>query len=148
MNDPDASWRRCDQCGFEYVLRRGRWAAALESPRLPALASFAARPGTPASLVGATVLTMKLKLAAALVVLPLGVWFLPGLFDESQPVKLADEEMLNTLNGRIKSKTLKNRQGQMVEHELSEALVREDGQCVYLVDDGIPNMLIDERVDL
>ena len=38
----NASWRRCDQCGFEYVLRRGRWAAALESPRLPALASFAA----------------------------------------------------------------------------------------------------------
>ena len=33
MNDPDASWRRCDQCGFEYVLRRGRWAAALESNR-------------------------------------------------------------------------------------------------------------------
>lgn len=65
-----------------------------------------------------------------------------------QPIKLADEALLSTLNGQIKAKTLKNRQGQMVEAELSEALVRDDGKCVYLVDDGIPNMLIDERVDL
>ena len=68
--------------------------------------------------------------------------------ENHQPVKLADEELLGSLNGRIKSKTLKNRQGQMVEKELAEALVREDGACVYLVDDGIPNMLIDERIDL
>ena len=65
-----------------------------------------------------------------------------------QPVKLADEATLSSLNSRIKSKTLKNRAGQMVEKELTEALVREDGACAYLVDDGIPNMLIDERVDL
>jgi uncharacterized protein YbaR (Trm112 family) len=65
-----------------------------------------------------------------------------------QPISLADEALLSTLNGQVKAKTLKNRQGQMVETELTEALVREDGKCVYLIDDGIPNMLIDERVDL
>ena len=25
---------------------------------------------------------------------------------------------------------------------------REDGKCLYLIEDGIPNMLIDERIDL
>ena len=65
-----------------------------------------------------------------------------------QPIKLADEALLSTLNGQVKAKTLKNRQGQMVEAEITEALVREDGKCVYLIDDGIPVMLIDERVDL
>jgi len=65
-----------------------------------------------------------------------------------QPIKLADEALLSTLNGQVKAKTLKNRQGQMVEAEITEALVREDGKCVYLIDDGIPNMMIDERVDL
>ncbi len=65
-----------------------------------------------------------------------------------QPIKLADEALLATLNGQVKAQTLKNRQGQMVEAEITEALVREDGKCVYLIDDGIPNMLIDERVDL
>jgi len=65
-----------------------------------------------------------------------------------QPVKLADEEMLASLNGRIRANALKNHQGQLVSRTVEEALVREDGKAVYLVDDGIPNMLIDERVDL
>ena len=65
-----------------------------------------------------------------------------------QPVKLADEETLASLNGRIKASELKNHQGELVSKPVEEALLREDGKCVYLVDDGIPNMLIDERVDL
>jgi len=65
-----------------------------------------------------------------------------------QPVKLADEETLKSLNARIKASALKNKQGQLVTKPVEEALVREDGKCVYLIDDGIPNMLIDERVDL
>ena len=65
-----------------------------------------------------------------------------------QPVKLADEATLASLNGRIKANALKNHQGQLVTKPVEEALIREDGKCVYLVDDGIPNMLIDERIDL
>ena len=65
-----------------------------------------------------------------------------------QPLKLADAELLKSLNGRVKANALKNRQGQLVSRPIEEALVREDGRCVYLVDDGIPNLLIDERVDL
>ncbi|MHC4938126.1 MAG: Trm112 family protein [Planctomycetota bacterium] len=65
-----------------------------------------------------------------------------------QPVQLADAAMLDSLNSRIKAGELKNHQGEPVQKPVEEALVREDGKCVYLVDDGIPNMLIDERVDL
>ena len=65
-----------------------------------------------------------------------------------QPVKLADAALLASLNEKIKANALKNHQGEPVAKPVDEALVREDGKCVYLVDDGIPNMLIDERVDL
>jgi len=65
-----------------------------------------------------------------------------------QPVKPADAEMLKGLNGRIKAGGVKNHQGDVVQKPVEEALVREDGKCLYLIEDGIPNMLIDERIDL
>jgi len=65
-----------------------------------------------------------------------------------QPVKPADAEMLKDLNGRIKAGGVKNHQGDPVQKPVDEALVREDGKCLYLIEDGIPNMLIDERIDL
>ena len=63
-------------------------------------------------------------------------------------MQLADAAMLDSLNRAIEAGELKNHQGEPVQKPVEEALVREDGKCVYLVDDGIPNMLIDERVDL
>ena len=68
--------------------------------------------------------------------------------ENHQPVKLADADMLASLNNRIKAGALKNKQGGLVSGTIEEALVREDGKCAYLVEDGIPNMLIDERVEL
>jgi len=65
-----------------------------------------------------------------------------------QPVKPADEALLGTVNARIKSGACRNHQGDPVTKPITEALVREDGKCLYVVDDGIPNMLIDERLDL
>lgn len=65
-----------------------------------------------------------------------------------QPVKPADTTLLESVNARIKAGALKNHQGDAISKPIDEALVREDGKCLYLVDDGIPNMLIDERVDL
>jgi uncharacterized protein YbaR (Trm112 family) len=35
-----------------------------------------------------------------------------------------------------------------VKERISEGLVREDGRILYLVDDGIPVMLIDESIEL
>jgi uncharacterized protein YbaR (Trm112 family) len=65
-----------------------------------------------------------------------------------QPVKPADVDLLKGLNGRIEAGGLKNHQGDLVSKPIEEGLVREDGQCLYVVEDGIPNMLIDERIDL
>jgi uncharacterized protein YbaR (Trm112 family) len=65
-----------------------------------------------------------------------------------QPVKMADSELISSVNGRIQAGGLKNHQGTVLSAPIAEGLVREDGKCLYVIDDGIPNMLIDERVDL
>lgn len=65
-----------------------------------------------------------------------------------QKVSMAGEDLLKDLNAKIKAGTLKNRQGDTVGKAVEGVLVREDGKCAYLIDEGIPNMLIDERVDL
>ncbi|MGQ0612836.1 MAG: Trm112 family protein [Planctomycetaceae bacterium] len=65
-----------------------------------------------------------------------------------QPVKPADPKLLASLNDRARAGALRNRQGDAVTRPIVEALVREDGKCLYAIEDGIPNMLIDERIDL
>ncbi len=65
-----------------------------------------------------------------------------------QKVSMAGEDLIKDLNAKVKAGTLKNRQGDVVGKSIDEALVREDGKCAYIIDDGIPNMLIDERLDL
>ncbi|HEY8493599.1 MAG TPA: Trm112 family protein [Myxococcota bacterium] len=65
-----------------------------------------------------------------------------------QPVRLASAELLEAVNARIRSGTLRNRGGQPVGQELREALVREDGRVLYPVDDGIPIMLVEESIEL
>jgi len=64
------------------------------------------------------------------------------------PVHLADAELLEQINARIQAGEQRNHQGEPVEKPVAEGLVREDGKCLYVVDDSIPNMLIDERIDL
>ena len=63
------------------------------------------------------------------------------------PVALADAALLQQLNERATAGALRNRKGDAVA-KVEAALVRDDGKCVYLIEDGIPNMLIDERIDL
>ncbi|MHC4953693.1 MAG: hypothetical protein ACYTGZ_07370 [Planctomycetota bacterium] len=61
---------------------------------------------------------------------------------------MADDALVESINARIKAGGVKNHQGEPLSSAITEALVREDGKCVYVIDDGIPNMLIDERIDL
>ena len=65
-----------------------------------------------------------------------------------QPVKPADSETLGEINSRAKAGTLKNHSGEAVSKEIEAGLLREDGKCLYIIEDDIPNMLIDERIDL
>ena len=65
-----------------------------------------------------------------------------------QPVALASKEVLANVNAAIQGGTLRNRGGDPVSSTISEGLLREDGKILYIVDDGIPVMLIEESIQL
>jgi len=68
--------------------------------------------------------------------------------DDLTPVRLATDAELTTLNARIAAGQVKNRGGQPVATAVKEGLVRADGKYLYVVDDDIPVMLIDEALPL
>lgn len=68
--------------------------------------------------------------------------------ETKQPVSLAPAELLDQLNSQIESGSLRNRGGEPVTNRIEEALCREDGKILYIVDDGIPVMLIEESIEL
>lgn len=65
-----------------------------------------------------------------------------------QPVTLATEELLASLNKKISAGELRNRGGSAVTEPLQEGLLREDGRILYPVDDSIPVMLIEESIEI
>ena len=68
--------------------------------------------------------------------------------ETKQPVSPASDELIARLNEQIGEGTLRNRGGSAVETALAEGLLREDGKILYVVDDGIPVMLIEESIEL
>ena len=68
--------------------------------------------------------------------------------ETKQPVSLADAELLDRLNARVRDGTLENRSAQTVAEPLDAALVREDRGVCYAVRDDIPIMLIEEAIPL
>jgi len=65
-----------------------------------------------------------------------------------QPVTVASSDIISPLNAEIKAGRLRNRGGDKVESPIAEGLLREDGRVLYLVDDSIPIMLIDQSIEL
>jgi uncharacterized protein YbaR (Trm112 family) len=65
-----------------------------------------------------------------------------------QPLTLADAPLLARLNAEIDAGRLRNRGGDKVGKRIEEGLVREDRKVLYIVDDDIPVMLIDESIEL
>ncbi len=65
-----------------------------------------------------------------------------------QPVSLAGENVLAKVNAEIEAGRLRNRGGDAVEGPVSEGLIREDGRILYIVDDGIPVMLVEESIEI
>jgi len=65
-----------------------------------------------------------------------------------QPVQLAPSETLERINAEIDAGRLRNRGGETLEKHVAEGLLREDGRILYVVDDGIPIMLIDQSIEL
>jgi uncharacterized protein YbaR (Trm112 family) len=63
-----------------------------------------------------------------------------------QPVSLATPELIAMLNDRVRQGTLRDKGGGLIERELEEGLLRDDGQVVYPVFDGIPRMLVERAI--
>jgi uncharacterized protein YbaR (Trm112 family) len=68
--------------------------------------------------------------------------------ETKQPVKHADASLLERLNQQIEAGQLRNRGGDAVTKPITEALVREDGKVLYIVDDEIPVMLVEESIEI
>jgi len=68
--------------------------------------------------------------------------------ESRQTVELASGQILQRLNAEIDAGRLRNRGGDVVEKNIEEGLVREDGQILYIIEDSIPIMLIDQSIKL
>ena len=68
--------------------------------------------------------------------------------ETKQPVVPASDEVLAQINSQIEAGKLRNRGGDVVSNAISEGLLREDGTILYVVDDGIPVMLIEESIEI
>jgi uncharacterized protein YbaR (Trm112 family) len=58
----------------------------------------------------------------------------------------APKNLLQKVNDWIASGAAENKGGKKVEEPLEAGLVREDGQVVYPIRDGIPVLLVDEAL--
>jgi uncharacterized protein YbaR (Trm112 family) len=68
--------------------------------------------------------------------------------EDLTPVRVAEAPELAALNERIRAGGVKTRGGQPVGEEVKEGLIRADGKYLYVVDNDIPVMLIDESIPL
>ena len=68
--------------------------------------------------------------------------------ETKQPVAAASTDVIASINKRIESGEQRNRGGEAVTQAIAEGLLREDGKILYIVDDGIPVMLIEESIEL
>jgi len=75
----------------------------------------------------------------------LGVLVCP---ESRDTLAIATADVLGRVNTAIEAGTLKNRAGHAVDTPVQEGLVRADGQMFYAIVDEIPNLLIDEAIDL
>lgn len=68
--------------------------------------------------------------------------------ETKEPVHLAEQSLIDSLNERIERGEVTNRGGKKVEKRIDGGLVREDGAFLYPIEDEIPIMLIDEAIPL
>ena len=63
-------------------------------------------------------------------------------------LRRAPEQLVERINAAIGDGLVRNRAGNLVTEQVREALVREDSVLIYLVREDIPNLLIDESLEL
>ena len=65
-----------------------------------------------------------------------------------QPLAVADETVIRSLNDRISAGVMRNRGGETVLRPCDSGLVRQDGRYLYPIREAIPEMLIAEAMPL
>ena len=65
-----------------------------------------------------------------------------------QPLKVADQTIIESLNQKISGGQLRNRRGDSVSEKIEAGLVRQDGGFFYLVRNNLPILLVDEAIPL
>ena len=65
-----------------------------------------------------------------------------------QQLQQADVDLLNRLNLAIQSGQMVNRGGHKLVDRVEEGLVRADGKVLYVVQEDIPIMLLDEAIEI
>lgn len=66
--------------------------------------------------------------------------------ETKQAVALADEQLIQKVNGAIERGALKNKAQKPVTEKLDGGLIRSDNKILYPVREDIPVMLIDEGI--
>ena len=68
--------------------------------------------------------------------------------ETKQAVSLADDQLIDKLNGAISKGELKNKAKKPVTEKLDGGLIRTDNKILYPIREDIPVMLIDEGIPL
>lgn len=68
--------------------------------------------------------------------------------ETKEPVRLAEQDLVDRVNAAIAAGGLKNHGGDIVSEAIDGGLVREDGARLYPIRDEIPIMLIEEAIPL
>jgi uncharacterized protein YbaR (Trm112 family) len=68
--------------------------------------------------------------------------------ETKEPVELASEELVATLNELNNKGAVKNRGGTAVTETMDGGLIREDRRFLYPIREDIPIMLIEEAIEL
>ena len=63
-----------------------------------------------------------------------------------QPLTVADAELVEKFNGRIRGGEIYNRGGKRVDDPIESGLIRADGKFLYPIRKNIPMMLVDEAL--
>jgi uncharacterized protein YbaR (Trm112 family) len=65
-----------------------------------------------------------------------------------QPLRIAEEQLIDRLNQAISAGRVKDRAGRPVTAPIQEGLMRQDGQVMYPIRDNIPVLLADEGIPM
>ena len=68
--------------------------------------------------------------------------------ETKQPLSVADADLLDRVNAAVAAGGTTTRGGEEIGEPVTEGLLRDDGQVLYPVRQGIPIMLIDESIEV